>query len=132
MKKNSDKNEWMVKNAGLTAKKSKWKYRLSLLFYPSGVVRIWRGGARVWIKLLYTILFFPVFLLAAAYLGIVLFATFLPRLDRSVGSRADKTIYNREGNYSATFVQSSRETNNAYELVQVELEPHGRKRLALS
>ena len=111
--------------AGSTAQKSKWKYRLSLLFYPVGVVRIWRGKARLWVKLLYSILVLPVFLLVAAYLGIVLFAAFLPKLDRTVGNRADKTIYNREGNYSATFVQTGHETNNAYELVQVELEPHG-------
>jgi quercetin dioxygenase-like cupin family protein len=111
--------------AGLTAQKSKWKYRLSLLFYPVGVVRIWRGKARLWVKLLYSILVLPIFLLVAAYLGIVLFAAFLPKLDRTVGNRADKTIYNREGNYSATFVQTGHETNNAYELVQVELEPHG-------
>ena len=111
--------------AGSTAQKSKWEYRLSLLFYPVGVVRIWRGKARLWVKLLYSILVLPVFLLVAAYLGIVLFAAFLPKLDRTVGNRADKTIYNREGNYSATFVQTGHETNNAYELVQVELEPHG-------
>jgi len=76
-------------------------------------------------KLLYSILALPVFLLVAAYLGIILFAAFLPKLDRTVGNRTDKTIYNREGNYSATFVQTGRETNSAYELVQVELEPHG-------
>lgn len=111
--------------AGLTAQKSKWKYRLSLLFYPVGVVRLWRGKARLWVKLLYSILVLPIFLLVAAYLGIVLFAAFLPKLDRTVGNRADKTIYNHEGNYSATFVQTGHETNNAYELVQVELEPHG-------
>ena len=114
-----------AEKAGLTAQKSKWKYWLSLLFYPVGVVSIWRGKARLWVKLLYSILMLPVFLLVAAYFGIVLFAAFLPKLDRTVGNRADKTICNREGNYSATFVQTGRETNNAYELVQVELEPHG-------
>jgi quercetin dioxygenase-like cupin family protein len=113
------------KKTGLTVQKSKWKYWLSLLFYPVGVVRIWRGSARLWVKLIYSILVLPVFLLVAAWLGIVLFAAFLPKLDRTVGDRADKTIYNREGNYSATFVQAGHETNNAYELVQVELEPHG-------
>lgn len=109
----------------LTVKKSRWKYILTLLFYPIGVIRIWRGKARVWVKLLYSILALPLFLIVAGCLGILLFAAFLPKLDRTVGNRADKTIYNREGNYSATFVQTSRETNNAYELVQVELEPNG-------
>lgn len=106
-------------------KKSKWRYRLSLLFYPVGLVRIWRSKARLWMKLLYSILALPVFLLIAAYTGIILFAAFLPKLDRTVGNRPDKTIYNKAGNYSATFIQTGRETNNAYELVQVELEPHG-------
>jgi quercetin dioxygenase-like cupin family protein len=111
--------------AALTVKKSKWKYRLSLLFYPVGVVRIWRGKSRLWVKLLYTILVLPVFLLVSAYMGIVLFAAFLPKLDRTVGNRADRTIFNNDGKYSATFVKTGRETNNAYELVQVELEPNG-------
>lgn len=112
-------------NAALTVQKSTWKYNLWLLFYPVGVVRIWRGNARVWIKLLYSIFVLPIFLLVAAYLGIVLFASFLPQLDRTVGNRSARTIYNNAGNYSATFVQTGRETNNAYELVQVELEPNG-------
>lgn len=109
----------------LTVKKSRWKYWVSLLFYPVGVVKIWRGKARLWVKLLYSILVLPVFLLTAVYTGLILFAAFLPGLDRAVGNRTDKTIYNREGNYSATFVQTGRETNNDYELVQVELEPYG-------
>ena len=111
--------------AALIEQKSKWKYWVSLLFYPVGVVSIWRRKTNLWIKLLYTILVFPVFLLVAGYIGIVLFAAFLPKLDRSVGDRSDKTIYNPGGNYSATFVHTGRETNNAYELVKVELEPHG-------
>ncbi|MGZ8525890.1 MAG: cupin domain-containing protein [Chitinophagaceae bacterium] len=111
--------------AALIAQKNKWKYRVSLLFYPVGVVSIWRGKASLWIKWLYTVLALPVFLLVAAYISIVLFAAFLPALDRTVGQRSDKTIYNHEGNYSATFVHTGQETNNAYELVQVELEPHG-------
>jgi quercetin dioxygenase-like cupin family protein len=106
-------------------KKSKWKFVLSLLFYPVGVVRLWRSKARPWIKLLYTVGVLPFFLIAAAYLAIVSFALFLPQLDRTVGKRTDKTIYNKEGNYAVTFVQTARESNNAYELVQVELEPNG-------
>ena len=125
MKKDTTAAAWTAQNAALTVQKSKWKYRLSLLFYPVGIVNIWRGKARLWIKLFYSIAVLPVFLLLAGYLGIILFGAFLPRLDRTVGNRADKTIYNREGNYSATFVQSSRETSNAYELVEVELEPLG-------
>src|SRR6185436_3351132 len=89
-------------NAVLTAQKSKWKYRLSLLFYPVGVLNMWRGRARLWLNLLYTVFILPVFLLVAALLVIILYSAFLPRLHRSVGNRADETIYNGEGNYSAT------------------------------
>ncbi|RXK59366.1 cupin domain-containing protein [Lacibacter luteus] len=112
-------------NAASTAKKLKWKNILLLLFYPAGVVRMWRSNAKRWVKLLYTIVALPFFLLVAGYVSIVLFAAFLPPLDRSVGNRSDRTIYNKEGNYSATFVKTAKETNNAYELVQVELEPLG-------
>lgn len=112
-------------NTASTVKNSKWKNWLSLLFYPVGVVRLWRSKAKVWVKLMYSILALPFFLLISVYLGVVLFAVFLPELDRTVGNRNDKTIYNKEGNYSATFVKTGKETNNAYELVQVELEPNG-------
>ena len=112
-------------NTASTVKKSKWKRWLSFLFYPTGVVRIWRSKAGLWIKLMYSILVLPVFLLITVYMSLVLFAAFLPELDRRVGNRTDKTIINREGNYSATFVKTGKETNNAFELVQVELEPNG-------
>lgn len=112
-------------NAVSIVKKSKWKLWLSLLFYPLGVVSIWRSHQRLWVKLSYSILVLPVFLIVAIYTGIVLFAVFLPGLDCTVGDRTDKTIYNREGNYAATFIKTGKETHNAYELVEVELEPHG-------
>lgn len=112
-------------NVASALKKDKWKLWLSLLFYPVGLVRIWRSNQRIWVKLLYSILMLPVFLIIALYAGIVVFAVFLPALDCSTGNRADKTIYNREGNYAATFVKTGRETSNAYELVEVELEPYG-------
>lgn len=117
-----------VRTEGNTAsivKKSKWKQALVYLFYPVGVVRIWRSKAKIWMKLMYSIFVLPVFLLIAVYGSIVLFGAFLPELDRTVGNRTDKTIVNKEGNYSATFVKTGTETNNAYELVQVELEPNG-------
>ncbi|HRO45992.1 cupin domain-containing protein [Agriterribacter sp.] len=125
MKRVSENTVSTAQNAASTVKKSKWKLGLSLLFYPTGVVRVWRSSQRLWIKLLYSILALPVFLTVVVYAGIVVFAAFLPELDCTVGNRTDKTIYNREGNYAATFVKTGRETNNAYELVEVELEPHG-------
>ncbi len=115
----------IAENAALTEQKPKWKFDPWLMLYPVGVVRIWRKEIAVWIKLLYTIVLLPVFLLAATYFGIVLFAAFLPPLDKTVGNRADKTICNRAGNYSATIVKSGAETKNTYELVHVDLEPKG-------
>jgi quercetin dioxygenase-like cupin family protein len=103
----------------------KWLFSLSLLFYPVGIIRIWRMKGRLAAKLCYSIFGFVLFLIVSGYLGIVIFASFLPALDRTVGNRADKTVYNKEGNYSATFLKSGIETNGAYELVQVELEPYG-------
>ena len=98
---------------------------MSLLFYPVGIIKIWRIKGWLVLKLVYSFFGFVFFVVLSVYLGIVIFASFLPALDRTVGNRADKTVYNREGNYSATFLKSGHETNGAYELVQVELEPHG-------
>lgn len=111
--------------ADRTAKK---KNRLSVLwylFYPVGVVRIWKKRCNLLSKLSYTVLYLPVFLLLFLYVSVLLFAAFLPPLDRSVANRADRTIVNREGNYSATFIKTGAETNGTYELVEVELEPLG-------
>ena len=106
-------------------KKRKWLSSLWCVFYPVGVFKIWRIKKRLWLKLLYTIIGLPLFLLIFGYIGTVSFAAFLAPLDRTVGNRSDRTIVNSEGNYSATFVKTGAETNGAYELVQVELEPYG-------
>lgn len=113
------------KRAVPIVKKRKWIASLWLIFYPVGLFRVWKSKWRLWLKLTYTILGLPLFLLAFTYAFIVLFAAFLPALDRSVGQRTDRTVVNGEGNYSATFVKTGAETNGAYELVQVELEPYG-------
>lgn len=105
-------------------KTTKWLH-LWYLFYPIGLVRIWKTKTNLFAKLAYSLFGLPVFLLLAVYFSTVVFALFLPPLDRTVGLRTDKTIVNKEGNYSATFLKTGAETNNAYELVQVELEPHG-------
>jgi quercetin dioxygenase-like cupin family protein len=106
-------------------KKRKWLSWLSMVFYPIGIFKIWRTKRRLWLKLAYTLLGLPLFLLVFGHVSIVAFSTFLPSLDRTVGHRSDKTIVNSEGNYSATFIKTGAETNGAYELVQVELEPYG-------
>lgn len=110
------------------AKKPKAWLLISLffLFYPAGLYKIWkRSGAPTWLKWLYTIFGFPLFLLLFAFLGIVAFASFLPELDRSIGVRADRTIRNATDGYSVTFLKTSKETGGAYEEVRVVLDPKG-------
>lgn len=108
-----------------TVKKRKKINWFWLGFYPVGVVKAWRSKKSIWLKLMYSLLGLPVFLVVYGYLALLIFAAFLPSLDRSVGHRSDKTIVNSEGNYSATFVKTAAETNGTYELVKVELEPFG-------
>jgi quercetin dioxygenase-like cupin family protein len=115
----------VAENAVPIVKKLRLLHWLSIFFYPVGVIRAWRSKRKLWLKLTYTVIGLPLFLLIFGYGAIVIFAAFLPPLDRSVGARADRTIVNREGNYSATFVKTGAETNGAYEMVQVELEPNG-------
>ncbi len=99
---------------------------LFFIFYPAGVYRVWKKGFRPsWIKWAYTIVGLPFFILIYAFLGTVLFAAFLPELDRTIGVRQDRTIKNSMDRYSVTFLKTSRETNGAYEEVKVELEPGG-------
>lgn len=102
---------------------------LALLFficYPAGVYRIWKKDFRPsWIKWTYTIIGLPFFILVYSFLGTIIFASFLPELDRSIGVRSDRTIRNSMDRYTVTFLKTSRETNGAYEEVKVELEPGG-------
>lgn len=114
-----------AKKAVPIVKKPAFLRWLSLLFYPVGVFKAWRSKKKLWLKLAYTIIGLPLFLLLFGYAAIVIFAAFLPPLDCTVGQRSDRTIVNSEGNYSATFIKTGEETNGAYELVQVELEPFG-------
>src|SRR5689334_2058514 len=111
--------------AKMLLKTGKTWFLLSLLIYPLGLVKIWRVKGWLPVKLLYSVVGLVLFLISTLYLGVVLFALFLPALDTTVGTNLPRTIYNTEGNYSATFVKTSNETNGAYELVQVELEPNG-------
>ncbi len=101
---------------------------LALLFvgcYPLGVYKIWRTDTGAWKKVLYTLLGFPLFAVLATVVGILLFAAFLPELDRSFPVRADRTIVNTVGDYKVTFLKTAHETGGAFELVQVELAAGG-------
>jgi len=112
-----------------STKQKKSALILAILFficYPAGVYRIWKKDFRpLWIKWVYTIVGFPFFILIYAFAGTVLFASFLPELDRTIGVRSDRTIRNLEDHYTVTFLKTSRETNGAYEEVKVDLEPGG-------
>jgi len=99
---------------------------LFFIFYPVGAYRIWKKSFRpAWIKWVYTIVGLPIFILVYGFLGIIVFASFLPELDRSIGVRPDRTIKNSADRYTVTFLKTSKETNGAYEEVKVELEPGG-------
>jgi quercetin dioxygenase-like cupin family protein len=114
-----------VKKTDRTTKKTNRLSMLWYLFYPVGIFKVWRTKQRRWVKMLYSILYFPLFFIFFLYLVIVIFASLLPPLDKTVGVRSDRTIVNSEGNYAATFVETSAETHGRYELVKVELEPNG-------
>lgn len=100
-------------------------FALFILCPPAAIFRIWRSGKNIVLKIASVLLGLPLFIVLYSFLGIVLFAAFLPPLDLTVGDRKDRTIVNSEGNYSATFLKTARETKNVYELIQTEVEPGG-------
>jgi quercetin dioxygenase-like cupin family protein len=98
---------------------------LFFVCYPLGGYKIWKSKARLWKKALYLSLGLPPFLILSSFLGILLFASLLPDLDRTPINRPDRTIYNTGGDYSVTFLKTNLETRGAYELVKVSLAPKG-------
>jgi len=100
-------------------------FAIFMLCPPAGVFRIWKSGKNIFLKILSLLVGLPLFLVFYSFIGVVLFASFLPPLDLTVGDRKDRTIVNSEGNYSATFVKTALETRNVYELIEVEVEPGG-------
>lgn len=98
---------------------------LAWLALPYGMYRLNRQKAPRWQQLTFIGLGIVPFLLTYALLGIIGFGSLLPDLDVSVGNRPDRNITNSIDHYSVTFLKTSRETGGAYELVQVELGPHG-------
>jgi quercetin dioxygenase-like cupin family protein len=98
---------------------------LFLVFYPLGVYKIWKQSYPRWVQAAYIILGLPVFLIVFIYFTIVLAGTMLPDLDRSTSPHLDRTVWNKEGNYSCTFIKTKSETGDAYELMQVGVEAKG-------
>lgn len=101
------------------------RFALFILCPPAVIFKIWKSGKNILLKITSVLIGIPVFIVLYSFLGIVVFASFLPPLDLEVGDRKDRTIINSEGNYSATFVKTARETRNVYELIEVEVEPDG-------
>ena len=104
------------------------KYILAVLFlaiYLIGVYSIWQWESGIIVKLTASVIGLPLVLLLSSFLAMVAFAHFLPPLNLTVGNRQDRTVRNNEGNYESTFLQTSRDTGGAFELIQVEVEPKG-------
>ena len=119
-----------MKQTVITSSKPSWKENLILsalfiLCLPAGIFRIWKSGRNIFLKIAYTVLGLPVFVILYSYFGIIVFAAFLAPLDLSVGDRQDRTIINSQGNYEATFVRTAAETHNEFELIKVDVEGRG-------
>ncbi len=104
------------------------KLALAILFvalYPAGVATIWKQEYPRWIKVAYTFLGLPVFLIFYTFLVIILLGSILPELDPTTSPHLDRIVWNKEGNYSCTFLKTRNETEGAYELMKVGVEPKG-------
>lgn len=104
------------------------KLKLAIFFltlYPLGVYIIWKQHYSRSMKIIYTILGLPVFFIIYTYLAIVMAGSVLPELDPYTNPHLDRTVWNEEGNYSCTFVKTRNETEGAYELMRVGVEPKG-------
>jgi len=98
---------------------------LLLLCYPVGSYLLWKRKTKIWKKALGILLALPLFLVLFSFVGILLFAAFLPDLDTTPVNRPDRTIKNTAGDYTVTFLKTNLETKGAYELVKVTLAPKG-------
>jgi quercetin dioxygenase-like cupin family protein len=85
---------------------------------------LWSSVTDLWLKVLLSpaLLLLPVFII---WLAVIVFASFLPQLDKSIGLRTDRTIRNSDGNYEATFLTTGRESEGACELIRVDIAPKG-------
>lgn len=98
---------------------------LLLLCFPWGWLRLRAAGVGVFWLGASALVGLPVFLVGAAFAGLMAFAACLPPLDLRVGDRADRTIRNNAGNYESTFLETARETGGAHELIRVQIQPGG-------
>lgn len=98
---------------------------LLLLCAPWGLVKLWRQRASAWLLVPYALVGLPLFVLVYGFFGIVGFGALLPELDMSVSEHAPRTVRFKAGNYESTFLETSRDTHGAHELIRVQIQPNG-------
>jgi hypothetical protein len=83
-----------MESNSFTASNNRLRYRQwgVYLFYPTGVLHVWLSHHRLWVRILYTLAGLPVFLVSTIYFSILLFSSFYPSPDTSVGKRNDRSI----------------------------------------
>lgn len=112
---------------GRTAPRTGFRNLLIFIILPGygwALYVLWRGAASPWLKGAAS-LGIPVVLLLVLALGVMALGRLLPPLNRGVGARTDRTIYNAGGNYETTFLKTGAESNGRYELLRVAVEPDG-------
>jgi quercetin dioxygenase-like cupin family protein len=98
---------------------------LFVLCAPLGVYRLWRRRSGYRALVPYALLSLPLFAVVYAFVGIIVFAAFLPELDLSVSPTAPRTVRFAEGHYESTFLETGPDTHGTHELIRVQIEPKG-------
>src|SRR4051812_8733161 len=71
---------------------------LLFLCSPWGLYKLGRRRSSMWVRIPYAVVGLPIAVVVYGLLGIVVFATFLPPLDLSVGDGLERTVRYNEGN----------------------------------
>lgn len=98
---------------------------LWIAFFPLGAYVMIKRPSRRWKKIVYILPGLPLSVLKLSFWGLIIFAAFLPEVDLTMADRPDKTVFNSDGNYRSTFLENRFSTEGKFDLVKVELEPHG-------
>lgn len=98
---------------------------LFVLCAPLGLYRLWRRRPGYLALVPYALFSLPLFAILYAFLGILVFAAFLPDLDLSVSPTAPRTVRYAKGHYESTFLETGHDTHGTHELIRVQIEPKG-------
>lgn len=98
---------------------------LWIALFPLGAFIMIKRSSRRWKKIAFILTGLPLSLIKLSFWAVIVFAAFLPEVDLTMANRKDKTVFNSDGNYSSTFLENRYSTHGKYDLVKVELEPHG-------